>query len=236
MSRHAESCLIARMIQNPPPTVPRRDEIAVWDPVIRAFHWSLVTAFAIAYLTEDEALAVHVWAGYAVGGLIILRVIWGFIGPQHARFSDFVFGPVTVLGYLRDMLRFRAKRYLGHSPAGGAMVMLLLLSLTGIVGTGLVTHAIRNNAGPLASFVSPEATPIPPPFAAERDGGDREARGTRGRAPKPGRAWKNVHEFMANFVLVLIGLHVAGVLFSSLAHRENLIRAMITGRKPTHPD
>jgi cytochrome b len=226
------------MIQTfiPAAVQPNRDEIAVWDPVVRLFHWSLVTAFTVAYFTEGEALAVHVWAGYAVGGIIILRAIWGFVGPRHARFQDFVFGPVAILAYLRDMLCFRAKRYLGHSPAGGAMVVLLLLSLTVVVGTGLVTHAIRNNAGPLAGIVAAETSAIKPAVAAAQGGEVRELGGVRARMPRPGRAWRQVHEFAANFVLVLIALHVTGVLFSSFGHRENLVRAMITGRKPARPE
>lgn len=214
-----------------------REEIAVWDPFVRLFHWSLVTAFAVAYFTGDEALAVHVWAGYAVGGLIILRGFWGFVGLRHARFADFVFAPVTILADLRDILRFRAKRYLGHSPAGGAMVLLLLLSLTVVVGTGLVTYAVRNNAGPLAGILTAEVSLTGPSAGDARNGQEREVDGRqRGRVPKPGRAWKNFHELVANVVLVLVGLHVAGVLFSSFGHRENLVRGMITGRKPTHPD
>ncbi len=213
-----------------------RDQIAVWDPLVRVFHWSLVTAFAVAYVVGDEALAVHVWAGYAVTGLIAFRIVWGFIGPRHARFSDFVFGPSAVFGYLRDLVAFRAKRYLGHSPAGGAMVLALLLGLTALVATGLVTYAVRNNAGPLAGLVTATATvapagttvAAPPPEA--RQPGERRA-----RTPRPGRAWRQAHELIANVMLVLIGLHLAGVLLSSLAHHENLVRAMITGRKPADP-
>ncbi len=196
------------------------DEIKVWDLFVRVFHWSLVAAFFIAYFTGDEIIAVHVWAGYAVGGLIILRVVWGFIGPQHARFSDFIYGPRAVFGYLRDLVSFRSKRYLGHSPAGGAMVVALLLGLSVIVGTGLVVYALRDNAGPLAGIVTA--------------GGSAIAESPRA-ATKVGEAWEDIHELMANVLLVLIGLHVASVILSSFAHHENLVRAMITGRKPPNP-
>ena len=203
------------------------DTIKVWDPFVRLFHWSVVLAFAVAYFTEDELLAVHVWAGYVVTGLVALRIIWGFVGPRHARFSDFVVGPSAALGYLRGMLTFTSKRYLGHSPAGGAMVVALLIGLSVLVGTGMATHAIRNNAGPLAGIVTAGAAP-----AATTTATVELRQGQGGRTPKPGALWKEIHELVANLVLVLVGLHLAGVLFASFAHRENLIRAMITGRKP----
>ncbi len=213
-----------------------RDQIAVWDPLVRVFHWSLVAAFTVAYIVGDEALAVHVWAGYAVAGLIVFRIVWGFVGPRHARFSDFMFGPSAVFGYLRDLVAFRAKRYLGHSPAGGAMVFALLLGLTAVVATGLVTYAVRNNAGPLAGIVTATVTVAPTPTTVATPPTEpRQAGERRARTPRPGRAWREAHELIANILLVLIGLHLAGVVLSSLAHHENLVRAMITGRKPADP-
>jgi cytochrome b len=195
------------------------DEIKVWDLFVRIFHWSLVAAFFIAYFTGDEILAAHVWAGYAIGGLIILRVIWGFIGSRHARFSDFIYRPGATLGYLRDLVSFRARRYLGHSPAGGAMIVVLLLGLSVSVGTGLVLYALQENAGPLAGIVTAGNGTIAPPGAAK----------------EIAEGWEDVHEVVANVLLVLIGLHVVSVILASFAHHENLVRAMITGRKPPNP-
>lgn len=111
-------------------------EIRVWDPLVRIFHWSLVSAFAIAFLTGDELDRVHELAGYIVAALIVFRIVWGFIGSFNARFSSFVRPPSVVIAYLKDMMAFRARRYLGHNPAAGAMIVALLAALAGLTLTG----------------------------------------------------------------------------------------------------
>lgn len=178
-------------------------QIYVWDLFVRLFHWTLVVAFTVAYLTEDDLLNVHVWAGYIVGALVVARVIWGFVGPVHARFSDFIYAPLTTLAYARDLVLFRAERHLGHSPGGGAMVLLLLVFLTATVVTGLVVYGGEQQAGPLAGMFT-----------------------------KPtGENVEELHELFANITLALVFAHIAAVVFASFVHRENLVRAMITGYK-----
>lgn len=75
-------------------------EIKVWDPFIRIFHWTLVAAFTLAYVTEDDFMTVHVYAGYLILGLITLRLLWGVAGGRYARFSSFVCSPAKVTAYL----------------------------------------------------------------------------------------------------------------------------------------
>lgn len=178
-------------------------QIRVWDPFVRVFHWTLVAGFTIAYLTEDDLLSVHVWAGYAVGALIVARVLWGFIGPEHARFSDFLYDPATTFGYVRDLIRLRGRRYLGHSPGGGYMVVALLVLITATVVTGLVVYGGDQQAGPLAGMFTKET----------------------------GEAMEEVHEVIANITLGFVFLHIAAVIFASFAHHENLVRSMVTGYK-----
>jgi cytochrome b len=110
--------------------------VRVWDPLVRIFHWSLVGLFAFSYFTGDEWKKAHIYSGYAVMGLIAFRVIWGLVGSRHARFKDFLYSPRTILAFLGDTVRMRAKRYLGHNPAGGVMVFALLLTVSAIAGTG----------------------------------------------------------------------------------------------------
>jgi cytochrome b len=218
--------------------MPRDDvstgKVYVWDRFVRLFHWSLAAAFFIAYFTEDDVMALHVWVGYVVGGLVVLRIVWGFAGPKHARFSDFLFGPFAAWRYLRDLVAFRAARHLGHSPAGGFMVFLLLAGCLAIVATGLLTYGAEGH-GPLKGYVQRDGAILSVamirPAMADEDDRDEGAR----RDEDDGEEmFEEMHEVLANLVLVLVFLHIGGVLLASLAHRENLVRSMITGRKRAH--
>mgnify|MGYP001070884111 CR=1 FL=1 len=199
----------------------------VWDLAVRLFHWSLVAAFTVAYVTEDEWMDLHVWAGYIVAGLLAFRIFWGFIGPRHARFSDFIYNPATILAYLKDMLRLREKRYLGHNPAGGMMVLALLATLTLTTLSGMKLYAVEENAGPFANF---EMNLSPVAVARADNDDDEEEHGGHGH-DEGDEFWEEIHEFFANFTLLLVVLHIGGVVFSSMSHNENLPRAMVTGNK-----
>lgn len=185
---------------------PKSNMVRVWDPLIRLFHWSLAAGFTIAFVTEDDLLALHVWAGYLILGLVSIRVFWGLVGPRHARWSDFVKEPAEVFTYLKAAVRSRAARYLGHNPAGGAMVVALMLSLAVTGLTGLAVYGAQELSGPMAPLLS-------------------------GLSEGWAHALEDIHEVMANLTLLLVLLHLAGVAFASLEHRENLVRAMITGFK-----
>lgn len=193
-------------------------EVRVWDPFIRIAHWSLAAIILIDWFT-DEPRWMHVWLGYLALALVVLRVIWGFVGSEHARFSNFVTGPKLVFDYLAGLIRFSSRRYLGHSPAGGAMILALLIMIAATAVTGMVNLAQDQGTGPLASVVS--KVERPPRVPGQR---------------RPQLLSKQVHEAVANITLVLVVFHVGGVILASLAHRENLIWAMITGRKRAPTD
>ncbi len=171
-------------------------DVRVWDPLVRFFHWTLVTSFLVAWVSAEDWDRLHVWAGYTIVGLISMRIIWGLIGTRYARFSNFIYRPAAVMGYLKDVRTFRAKRYLGHNPAGGAMVIVLLVLLALLSATGYLLTA-----------------------DAYRD------------AAWMGEWLGEFHEVIASVTLAFVGLHVLGVIFTSLQHGENLVRAMWTGRK-----
>ena len=179
--------------------------VKVWDPLVRVFHWSLVFFFLLAFASEDDWMNLHVWAGYAVSMLIGFRLLWGMIGTRNARFLTFVKSPAVVKQHLRDMLSLKPPHYLGHNPVAAVMVVTLLISIILVAFSGMVLIASEGQ-GPLAGTL----------FAALN-----------------GEAMEEVHEFFANFTLLLVFAHVAGVVVSSFLEGENLVRAMITGRKKT---
>ena len=205
------------------------DSVRVWDPFVRISHWVLVVAFVAAYLSED-ALDVHVAVGYLLGATLALRIVWGFVGSRHARFADFLCMPQKAWRYLRDLLHGRAPRYLGHSPAGAMMIVLLILGLAGTTVSGVALYAAEENAGPLAGWIAP--TPGGQDAADQRAGQDEDLDGHRDDANgAAAEYWEEVHELSVNLTLLLILLHVGGVAWASRAHHENLVLAMITGRK-----
>ena len=216
--------------------------VAVWDPLVRIGHWGLVAAFFTAYIAGDDAQTVHVWAGYTVAAIVVWRIVWGVVGSRHARFTDFVRGPGAAWAYLRGMVSGRARRHLGHNPAGGLMILALIASLAGTTLTGMSLYAVEEGRGPLAGLVGASApasgdTQIHPLVHgdADEDDGARFATARddeeEDEHDEGGELLEGLHKVFVYLTLGLVALHVLGVIASSLAHAENLVRAMITGRK-----
>jgi cytochrome b len=116
--------------------------VLVWDAPTRVFHWLMVLSFAGAYLTaeDDHWRLVHVTFGYTMAGLVVFRIVWGFIGTRHARFTDFVRGPGAALRYLRSVVRGQPEHHTGHNPAGALAVVGLLVLTVMTVVTGWATY------------------------------------------------------------------------------------------------
>lgn len=204
--------------------------IYVWDPIVRLGHWLLVAAFITAYITEGDVMPLHSWAGYTVAAVVLVRIIWGFIGSKHARFKDFIYTPKAIVGYLTGLLARKPQHYVGHNPAGGAMVIALLLSLLMTAYSGMALYAIEENAGPLADYyasetVKPNLSLISTAQASGKLDSEHE------HEEELEAFWEELHEFFANFTLLLVLLHIGGVIASSRVDKEKLTKAMITGKK-----
>ncbi|MES0371981.1 MAG: cytochrome b/b6 domain-containing protein [Mariprofundaceae bacterium] len=197
------------------------ESVKVWDILIRVFHWSLAIFFLLAYVTGDELEIMHAYIGYIIIGLLGLRIIWGIIGTQYARFTNFIYSPKTIMSYLKSLLTSSPKHYLGHNPAGGAMVIVMILFLTLVSWSGLKAYEAEGK-GPLVAM----ETSIISEAVADSWYEDDHRHGH-----KDDDFWEDIHEFTVNFMLLLILFHLGGILVSSALHKENLVRAMITGRK-----
>ena len=187
------------------------DAVRVWDLGVRAFHWGLVAAVAVAALTGfvlgRTALAWHLLAGATVIAAVAWRVAWGLLGSTYARFGSFAYRPTVVLAHVRDLLAGRHRRHLGHNPLGAMMVFALLAELAATVLAGTLALGGMLKQGPLRAFLSYDA----------------------------GRQWFDVHNALAILLLVMVGAHLAGVAFESWRGRENLVAAMLRGDKPGAP-
>ncbi len=207
--------------------------IRVWDHFVRFFHASLVVLIVTAYVSAERSEIVHVWSGHAVLVLIVLRVLWGFCGSKYARFSSFVTSPAAALAYLKALPGRRAPRTLGHNPAGGWMVLALLAVITLTTLSGLANYAAEGK-GVLATVIGPNAAAVSASHAVDKAEDDDYARSLEtdhDEHEDEDELWHELHELFVNLMLVLVGVHIAGVLASSWAHRENLARSMITGLK-----
>lgn len=183
-----------------------KNTIHVWDPLVRLFHWSLALCVATAWMTQEGFMRLHVISGFVVLGLILFRLGWGFFGTPYALFRDFIHAPGQVMAYLRDVASGHPVRFIGHNPAGGIMVVLLMTMTTITAVLGLMVYGTGEFSGPLANFGNLL--------------GSTEV------------AWlKETHEWLANGVLWLVIIHLSGVVLTSWQHRENLILSMVTGKK-----
>ncbi len=183
--------------------------VKVWDLFIRCFHWIMALGFAAAYISGEVHISmIHVLVGYVLCVLLAARVFWGLKGSKYARFRSFVFPVGETLAYLRGMLKGHPQHYFGHNPAGALMVFALLGFLALLLASGLLTLGTIGFEGPLA-------------FLANRV------------SDETSYAFRHLHEFLPAVGLVLVFLHVLGVVAGSIQHNENLVRAMLTGKKKT---
>jgi len=209
------------------------DRIYVWDAFIRLFHWSLVALFLTSYISGENEFGFHVYSGYAIITLLLLRIIWGVMGSSHARFTDFVKRPATVLTYLKTIAQGNPKRYLGHNPAGGAMIVALILAFSLTAFSGLKLYGIEEGEGPFA--VTYSKTQVAETDSEYQDDDQDEDEHHHGSSSHQQEAdeefWEAIHETGVSTIWLLVILHVLGVVIASRQHGESLVKAMISGYK-----
>lgn len=204
-----------------------KQQIKVWDIAIRIFHWSLVVGFVIAYVSGEEEDLLHIYSGYVVFGLILFRILWGSIGTRYARFWNFVYGPEATVTYVKSIFSGKPIHYLGHNPIGGWMVILMLVSLFAVSWSGLELYASEGK-GPLANA---DISLINHALANGDDDDERDEHDDDENEPEDDEFWEDIHEALAEITLFLVFVHIIGVLIASVIHKENLVRAMFTGKK-----
>ncbi|MEZ5774221.1 MAG: cytochrome b/b6 domain-containing protein [Hyphomicrobiaceae bacterium] len=180
----------------------------VWGLPVRLFHWLLVLGITVAlstgFLAPEWWLGIHRIAGYGVLVLMVLRLVWGFLGPHYARFHGLIRALRGFGAYARGLIRLRPPHYVGHNPVGAAMILAFFLVVSAIVVTGLLAEGGEEKLGPLAGVTS---------FAL-------------------GDAARAVHSWAAILLLAMVIVHLLGVLVESLLQKVNLARGMISGRMP----
>lgn len=179
----------------------------VWDLPLRVFHWLFALGICGSWATAEagfEWMQVHFWLGYFTMGLVLFRIIWGFIGPRHARFSNFLKGPATLLRYLKSFAGGAPIITAGHNPAGGLMVMVMMALVAFQTATGLFATDDIAWSGPYNPAVgSATASKL-----------------------------TSLHHANFNWILAAIALHLLAIGFYWRVKRQNLVAPMLTGHKP----
>lgn len=177
----------------------------VWDLPLRLFHWLLALSIFGSWLTAElEEMQIHFWLGYWIIGLLVFRIIWGVAGPRHARFTSFAPRPGALVRYVKDLAKGAAAQSVGHNPLGSLSVFALLLFVGAQAVTGLFTTDDIIWSGP---------------YFPSLDGDTSDALST-------------FHRTNFNWILALVILHVLAIAFYWIVKKQNLVRPMITGRKP----
>lgn len=180
--------------------------VRVWDLPTRLLHWVLAALIALQYATaEFHVLDMdwHFWFGYATLALLLFRILWGFLGSQTSRFSQFVRGPGAVSSYVRSQLSTNPQTSIGHNPLGGWSVLAMLACIALQVISGFFASDEIGTDGPLIGLVSARTV----------------------------KWMTRLHDWNQNLLLALIALHLAAILGYLLLKHENLITPMFSGRK-----
>jgi cytochrome b len=200
---------------------------SLWDPVVRLSHWGIAVAVLLNALVTDGGSLTHVSLGWLGMALLLLRVIWGVLGPSEARFSAFPPNPSAALRHLSNVLRGKPRAHRSHNPAGALMAYALWATLATVILTGLV---MTGGATPM-QVAQDKAAVASGDWSAlikKSESSDETDNSLRHTA-------EEIHEMAANLMLLLAVLHVAGVFVESRAMRRNLLAPMLLGKGDRRP-
>jgi cytochrome b len=198
---------------------------SLWDPVVRITHWGIAVSVLVNAALDEGGSLLHVTLGWLVMALLVLRLVWGVLGPAEARFSAFPPNPVAALRHLGQLAQRRGvKHYASHNPAGAMMAYafwacLVLVTATGLVMTGGATP--MQVADDKAAVASGDWSALIKESEGESSDEDNGLRHTA----------EEVHEVVANLLLILAAMHVAGVFVEARAMRRNLVAPMVLGQR-----
>jgi len=180
-------------------------DLRVWDLPVRAMHWLLAIGIGVCWWSGvNNELEYHLWSGYAVLWIVLMRLYWGLVGSSTARFVNFVRGPKAILDYAGTLHRRDTPHSYGHNALGAISIVLMLGLVLAVVGFGLFAVDVDGlYSGPLSSYVT---------F-------------------KQGRHLAHSHYYWFEILLWVIGLHLAAVLFYFIYKRQNLVAPMISGKR-----
>jgi len=191
----------------------------VWDLPLRVFHWLLVLSLGASWYTADQSskgefiefsgqqygyAELHFWLGYWALGMVIFRILWGFVGPKHARFTSFIPGPKRFFAYAGKFLKRDSPQAPGHNPMGAWVVLLMLLMVGAQAVTGL--------------FLIDNTEIFAAPFNASVD-------------PDTAGTMMSFHHLNFDVLLWVVSLHVLAILFYRFYKNQNLVGPMFTGHK-----
>lgn len=210
-----------RQDANPPP---EGKPPAIWDPVVRLSHWVIAGVVLGNALFTKAGGITHVWFGWIGMSFLVLRLVWGFVGPVEARFASFPLRPQAALAHLKQLACGKPREYRSHNPAGAAMVYALWSLMAALIVSGLM---LTGGATPFevarqkAAVASGDWAALAQASESDDEGADKVSR----------KVVEGAHEIASNLLIALVVLHLGGVLVESAALRRNLVRPMLLGAR-----
>jgi len=186
----------------------KKGYVFVWPAYTRIIHWLIASSFTLAFLfsLKENLLNLHVAVGIIFGLMLVYRIIWGFVGPQYARFATFKLSLEKLKFYFVEKVQDRWREIpAGHNPASSWFTLIVLFIGSIIAITGLLLYGIQEGKGYLGFLNNDYYMYMDTLF--------------------------DIHRFASYTLLLWVFIHISGVLVEQFYHKTNMVFAMITGYK-----